>query len=178
MLRVSIAGISGAGKSTLGRALAERLGVPYVELDALHHGPRWQEATAEELRERVEAALAPAPDGWVLDGTYRSKLGDLVLAQADALVWLDPPLHVCLHRILRRTAGRIVRREELWNGNRESLRNSLLVRDNLVAWAIRSHRRHRTELPAAAARNPHLAFVHLRSADEAARFLAQASPSQ
>src|SRR5512142_1642906 len=66
--RVSVAGISGSGKSTLARALAERLGVPYVELDALNHGPNWTEATPEELRARVEAAFAAAPDGWVADG--------------------------------------------------------------------------------------------------------------
>ena len=29
-------GVSGAGKSTVGRALAERLGWPYVDADALH----------------------------------------------------------------------------------------------------------------------------------------------
>ncbi|HEY6053697.1 MAG TPA: AAA family ATPase, partial [Gaiellaceae bacterium] len=92
MRRVSVAGISGSGKSTVARALAERLGVPYVELDALNHGPSWTEATPEELRARVEAAFAAAPDGWVADGNYESKLGDLVVSRADTFVWLDPPL--------------------------------------------------------------------------------------
>ena len=32
---------------------------PHVELDALHHGPNWTAATAEELRAGIEAALAP-----------------------------------------------------------------------------------------------------------------------
>src|SRR6186997_1715444 len=77
--RVSVAGISGSGKTTLAAALAARLGVPHVELDALHHGPNWTEATPEELRARVEAALAAAPEGWVADGNYESKLGDLVV---------------------------------------------------------------------------------------------------
>jgi shikimate kinase len=36
---VVISSASGNGKTTVGRALAERLGVPFVELDALHHGP-------------------------------------------------------------------------------------------------------------------------------------------
>jgi len=34
-----IASASGNGKTTLGRALAQRLAVPFVELDALVHAP-------------------------------------------------------------------------------------------------------------------------------------------
>lgn len=175
-----MAGISGSGKSTFGRALAELLEVAYIELDRLHHGPNWRPASAEELRHQAVAALDAAPDGWVVDGNYRSKLGDTVLCRADTLVWLDLPFHVCLRRIVSRTSGRIVRREELWNGNRETVRNAFLARDNLVSWAIRSHRRHRTELPAAAAANPHLRLVRLRSSSEVEQFLAQVpvSPSQ
>jgi carbohydrate kinase (thermoresistant glucokinase family) len=33
---VVVAGVSGAGKSTIGVALAERLGVPFVDADSLH----------------------------------------------------------------------------------------------------------------------------------------------
>ncbi len=34
-----IASASGSGKTTVGRALAERLDVQFVEMDALVHGP-------------------------------------------------------------------------------------------------------------------------------------------
>lgn len=68
MRRVAVTGASGRGKTTLGGALAARLGVPHVKLDALHHGPDWTEATAAELRARVGAALLRAPSGWVVDG--------------------------------------------------------------------------------------------------------------
>jgi adenylate kinase family enzyme len=47
---VVIASASGNGKTTLGRQLAERLRVPFVELDALVHGPGWVETPDEELR--------------------------------------------------------------------------------------------------------------------------------
>ena len=80
---------SGNGKTTVGRALAERLGVPFHELDALNHGPNWTEATAEELRAKVEPIVAT--EAWVIDGAYRGKLGDLVLERADVVVWLDLP---------------------------------------------------------------------------------------
>lgn len=173
--RVSVAGISGSGKTTFARALAARLGVPYVELDALHHGPNWTEATADELRARVEAAITAAPDGWVIDGNYRSKLDDIVLAQADTLVWLELPLRVSIARLARRTWRRLRTREELWHGNRERLRNLVGVREGLFAWAIRSYFHHRHHVPAAAARNPHLRFVHLRTPREVDRFLARFS---
>jgi adenylate kinase family enzyme len=170
--RVSVAGISGSGKSTFARALAERLGVVYVELDALHHGPNWTEASREELRARVEAVIASAPEGWVMDGNYRSKLDDIVLAQADTLVWLEPPLRVSLRRLARRTWQRWRHQEELWHGNRELLWNSLRPTDGLFAWAVRSYVQHRHQIPAAAREYPHLSLVRLRSAAAANAFLA------
>ena len=79
-----VASASGSGKTTFGRALARRLGLPFHELDALNHGPGWVEATAAELRARVEPLVAA--DEWVIDGAYRGKLGDLILGRADALI--------------------------------------------------------------------------------------------
>ena len=126
--------------------LAARLGVPFHELDALNHGPGWTEATAAELRARVEPLVAgPA---WVIDGSYRGKLGDLVLAHADTVVWLDLPRRVWLPRLLWRTTRRIVLRQELWNGNRETLRNAFWGRESLFGYALRMHFVHRREWPA------------------------------
>ncbi|NYI77436.1 (d)CMP kinase [Nocardioides panzhihuensis] len=39
--RIAVAGVSGSGKSTLAKRISDRLGIPYVELDSLHHGPDW-----------------------------------------------------------------------------------------------------------------------------------------
>ena len=55
MRRVAVIGGSCTGKTTTSRALAARLGVPHIELDALHHDPGWQEAPAEVLQTRVDA---------------------------------------------------------------------------------------------------------------------------
>jgi adenylate kinase family enzyme len=135
--RVSIQGISGSGKTTLGRTLAERLAVPYVETDALVHGPGWTETPDAELRAKLEPVVTS--EGWVIDNDYRRKIGTYVLEHADTLVWLDMPLHVCMGRLWRRTSGRIRRREELWNGNRESWRSAFWGRESLFVWAVRKH---------------------------------------
>jgi adenylate kinase family enzyme len=171
--RVNVKGISGSGKSTFARALAGRLGVPYVELDALHHGPDWTEASAEELQARVREAMDAAPDGWVIDGNYESKLGETVLAAADTIVWLDLPLWLTLRRLWRRTHTRIRDGVLLWNDNRESWRTAVLGRDSLFVWAVRTYFRHRREWPRRFAGDPR--FVRLRSDDEARRWLERAS---
>jgi hypothetical protein len=89
-------------------------------------------------------------------------------------VWLEPPLRVSLGRLARRTWRRRRRREELWHGNRELLRNMVGL-EGLFAWTVRSYFRHKREIPRALARNPHLHAVHLRSAADAAAFLRDAS---
>ena len=140
MRRAAVIGPSCAGKTTTARQLAAILGVPYIELDALHHDANWNEAPAELLRERVRAALAVAPDGWVVDGNYFGKLGPLVLDQADTIVWLDVPYRTAIRRVLARTLFRFVTRAELWNGNRETLRNAFGPQ-SIVAYVLRTHRR-------------------------------------
>ena len=167
--RINVVGTSGNGKTTFSRALAARLGLPYLELDALNHGPNWTEASDEDFRRAVEAAMDR--EGWVVDGNYGRKLGDLVLRRADTVVWLDQPLPLVLWRLWLRTVGRIVRREELWNGNRESWRGAFWGRDSLFAWTIRAHFRNRRRLPEQLAAVGGLSVFRLRSRLQVRRFL-------
>jgi adenylate kinase family enzyme len=166
-----IATASGNGKTTTGRALAERLGVPFYELDALHHGPNWKPATREELLAKVEPIVAA--DAWVIDGTYRSKIGDVVPEAADLVVWLDLPVRVWLPRLLRRTACRVLRKEELWSGNRERWRDVLHPTNSVVIYALRNFRQTRRTLEAELiGRFP---VARLRSTRAVERFLSSAS---
>ena len=175
--RVSVVGNSGTGKSTLGRALAERLGVPYIELDQLNHQPGWQERSVEELREVVEPLLDG--DGWVVDGNYRDRVGDLVRARADTVVWLDYSRPLVMSRVVRRTLRRVVTRAELWNGNREPFTN-LWSRDpsrSIIAWSWTQHDayRRRYEGEVADPANVGLDYVRLRSPAATRRWLADLS---
>jgi adenylate kinase family enzyme len=163
--RVAVMGGSCVGKTTVSRRLAAALGVPHIELDALHHDRGWREAPADEFQARVRAAFDAAPDGWVADGNYRAKLGSLVLERADTAVVLDPPFGVTFGRSLRRTIGRTITREELWNGNREQFRH-FFTRYWIPWWVLRTHRRYAREVPKRVAEHPHLDVVHLRSSSE------------
>jgi adenylate kinase family enzyme len=124
MRRVAVVGNSGAGKSWLASRLAAALGVPFVELDAIHHGPGWQELPAEAMLREVDRRC-PADGAWVADGNYTHKGGELIRRRADTVVWLDLPRGTVMRQLVRRTARRAVLRERLWNDNRESLRDVL-----------------------------------------------------
>jgi adenylate kinase family enzyme len=169
--RIAVMGTTCSGKSTVARALAERLDVPYLELDGLYWGPGWTKPEKEDFRRQVEPFVRE--DAWVVDGNYTSTLGDLVLRRADTVVWLDLPLARVLWRVARRTLGRVVRRTELWSGNRETWRNAFLSRDSLFIWAVQTHGRFRRGFPARLATDDfsHIRLVRLRSPREIRRWL-------
>jgi adenylate kinase family enzyme len=177
MRRVSVLGGSCSGKTTLSRQLAAILGVPHVELDALHHGPNWEEAPAGLLQERVRAALAAAPEGWVVDGSYYGKLGSLVLEEADTAVFLDPPFGTVIRRSLWRTFSRALARTELWNGNRETFRNAF-SRYSIPMWVLRTHHGQRRKWAMRLDAHPQLEVVRLRSPGEVRRWLQSIQPTE
>jgi adenylate kinase family enzyme len=167
--RVAVIGTSCAGKTTVARRLAQRLGQPAIELDAIHWGPGWQPASLEEFRAAVAAATAE--ERWVVDGNY-SEVRDLVWARATAVVWLDLAFPVIFRRALQRTLRRIVTREELFSGNRETVRQGLLSWDGIPCWVIRTHRRRRRQYRTLLAeeRHEHLRVFPLRRQAEVETF--------
>ena len=171
MTTYRVVGNSGSGKSTLAAQIASRLGLPHIELDGFFHQPGWQQAPTEEFRASVLAAFAAHPEGWVADGNYRSRLGDLI--RADVTVWLDYPRWVVGPRIVRRTLGRAVTRRELWNGNRERW-SAVFSRDpetNVVLWSFTQHRSYREAFTADRAADPTGTWVVLRSPRATRRWL-------
>jgi adenylate kinase family enzyme len=169
--RIAVVGVSGNGKTTLSRRLAAKLNVPYTELDALNHLPGWVEASTDEFRREVEAAMNRS-EGWVLDGSYMGKVGDLILGRADTIVWLDQPLPLVLRRLVTRAVRDIVTKRDLFNGNRQTWRYAFWGRDSLVGYAIRQHFRRRRDWPAPFVRVTGLKVVRLRSPREVEDWLA------
>jgi adenylate kinase family enzyme len=170
--RINVVGTSSVGKTTMAAALAELLGAPHVELDALHWEPNWTEAPTPVLRERVRGAIAG--DSWVVDGNY-AQVRDLVWARAEAVIWLDLPLRSVLWRYVTRTRRRVAGREVLWSGNRERLSTHLFSRDSLLWWILTTYGWRRREYPPLLAARPDLIAVRLRSGRAADRWLAELS---
>ena len=154
--RTAVVGTSGSGKTTLASNLAQRLGLPHVELDSLHWGPDWTPAPREHFRERVEQALSG--EAWTTDGNY-STVRDIVWGRADTVVWLDYSLPLVMGRVTWRTVRRCASREVLWNGNRERFREAFFARDSIIWWALTSYRRRKRQYPALF-RQPE--YAHLR----------------
>jgi adenylate kinase family enzyme len=160
--RINVVGTTGSGKTTTARQIACRLGLPHVELDALHWDANWTEAPLAIFRERVAQALAG--DAWVVDGNY-SKVRDLIWSRVELVVWLDYPLAVIVRQLVWRTLRRTLLREELWSGNRERFLNQFFARDSLLWWALTTYRRRRAQYQALFAQPSYagLAVVRLPS---------------
>lgn len=163
--RISIVGTTGSGKSTLARRISAKLGIPHLELDAVHHQADWTPMPENEFRAAVAELIAQR--AWVADGNYHGKLGDLVWTRADTVIWFDLPRARVMAQLIRRTVGRALTRRELWNGNREDWRNmfSHNPERSVIAWGWHTHARNRARY-LAARDDPayrHLEFVRIRS---------------
>ena len=175
--RIVIIGTSGSGKTTLAGQIATRLGMPHIELDALHWEPNWQEAPVEVFRARVETSLSGTE--WVVDGNY-SKVRDLTWGRADTLIWLNYRFELVMSRIVRRTVSRAVMRKELWNGNRERWQNIFRPNrdENIILWSLTTHHKREREYPVLLAQPEYarLKILRLKSPREVADLLARLEP--
>ena len=181
MKRVSVVGNAGSGKSRLAERLAELLGVPHVELDAIHHLADWEPIDPGEFLARVEAVTAT--ESWVIDGNYRPVVVDgPVWQRADTIVWLDLPRRTVMVQVTRRTLRRIIHREQLWNANREPLRNlySWDPDKSIIRWAWTQHVKYRERFGSAMTSPTldHIHFIRLRSHHETEGWLTSLEPEE
>jgi adenylate kinase family enzyme len=169
--RIVVQGASGSGKSSLAATLAVSLGVPHLELDSIYHQPGWTSLDVGEFRHVV--SVFATQQSWVVDGNY-SQVRDLLWSRANIIVFVDLPRRVVMTRLVIRTLRRILRHEDLWNGNRESLRN-LVSTDplkNIILWSWLTHAKYHDVVPDEARRNAsHANVVTLRTPSDVQAFL-------
>ena len=157
-----VASASGNGKTTVGRGLARRLDVPFVELDALVHGPDWTRDARRRAPGRARAHAAPRELGdrrWLpgQDRRPRARAGRRRrLARPPgprlaAASRCDAPCGAC--GAARRSGTGTARRCAASSGGR----------DALVPYALRMHRDRRRRYPTELARFP---VVRLRTQAE------------
>lgn len=171
--RILVAGASGAGKTTLARRIAAASGLPYQEIDALFHGPEW--TPRPSFVDDVDAFTAQP--GWVTEWQY-GVVQPMLAERGQLLVFLDYSRARVMRQVIARTLRRRLRREELWNGNREApFRTILTDPEHIVRWAWRTHGTRAALVAEAAARNPGLEVVRLRRPREAEAWLRRAFPS-
>lgn len=175
--RIHVLGNSAAGKSTQGRRLAEVLGVPFVELDALNWEPGWRglnHSAPAELERRI--AEATAGDAWVVAGSYESFCRRVFWPRLQTVVWLDLPLPQLVWRMLRRSWRRWRTRELLWGTNYERFWHQLMIwrkDESLLWWIISQHGSKRARMleDMVDVRWSHIRFIRLTTAREADAFV-------
>lgn len=166
--RIHVTGNSCSGKSTVGERLAQALGVPFVELDALNWEPGWislDSTDPQELERRIrEATLG---DGWVVAGSYRNYCQRIFWPRLQCGVWLDLPMPLLVYRVIKRSWQRWRSKELLWGKNYERFWPQLMVWNkdkSLIGWIISQHRRKRKDMLACIA-DPqwsHIRFIRLQ----------------
>ncbi len=167
-----MAGGSGSGKTTVAGRIAAVTGLRRIELDALFHGPGWvpRESFAAEVEE------FSARPGWVTEWQY-DQARTLLAERAELVVWLDLPRWTVMRQVIIRTVRRRIRRETLWNGNREApLWTVLRDRDHIVRWAWTNHRQTAERVAELITARPELPVVRLRSRREIEAWLGRLGP--
>jgi len=141
--RIVIVGTTGSGKTTLAKRISESYGIKRIELDAIQWLPNWQEIDKQEFVRL--AALAIEAETWVVDGNYRI-VRDLIWTKADAIVWLDYSFPRNFRQLFVRSIRRLLTREELWAGNRESWR-LFFSRKSILVWLFQTYWRRKRDYP-------------------------------
>jgi adenylate kinase family enzyme len=164
--RIIVIGSSCAGKTTFCTKVAKELDLKHIELDALYWLENWQGRDKQEFREIVGKEITAGK--WIIDGNYHT-VRDLVWPEAELVIWLNYDFPFVFKRALYRTLKRIITREEIYSGNRETFRKAFFHRDSLLWWIITTFNRRRREFPLLIKlpEHSHLKVIEFRKAGEA-----------
>ena len=170
--RIVVIGTSCSGKTSFARKIAEILKLPHIELDAIHWKPGWEATPEDEFRILVKNAIQK--DEWIVDGNY-SVVRDIVWSRATILIWLNLSFNTIFLRALKRTIKRIVLKEELFSSNRETLKSTLLNKDSIPLWVIKTYWKRRRKYPEIFRedRFSHLKIIELKDQRDVEEFISK-----
>lgn len=169
-MRINVIGTSGSGKSTFSKRIAEKLNIPYIELDELFWKTNWNESTDSEFFPKIQQATQG--ESWVLDGNY-FRTQHIKWKRVQTVVYIDLPFRTVLYRIIRRSLIRGYKGQELWSGNKESIWKHLFTKDSMIWWVIKTFHKNRKRyiLMFDQTRSSGIQFVRLRSETEVENFI-------
>lgn len=99
-MKIAIIGYSGSGKSTLAKKLSEIYNCPLLYLDTIQFKANWTVRDLDEGRLMVGEFLKN--DSWIIDGNYREFLQEKRLQDADKIIFMNFPRHICFPQAFKR----------------------------------------------------------------------------
>jgi len=170
--RFHIVGSCGSGKSSLAEAIAKKLDIPHIQLDAFHHTDNWGVNSDEKF---FELLLKNDLDGsWVADGNYSKSWDTLWKDREVTVIWIDLPFSTTFSQLLQRTFRRISNNEKLWGTSlTESISKTFCSKDSIILWLITTYHKNKKKFSDLINSSKYecVNFVHLRSRSEISHFL-------
>jgi len=99
MEKIVVIGSPGAGKSTLAKQIYRKLKIKVYHLDRIFWKRGWKPIDKESRIDILQKLVQEKQ--WIIEGYYL-RSSEPRLDAADTIVFLDPPILVCLLRIIKR----------------------------------------------------------------------------
>ena len=122
----------------MGQNLSKELNIHHQDLDEMHWLPGWKSQPKEVLGQMIQDEIISLPE-WIVTGNYTTAGRDSIWKDAQTIIWLDYRLPMILKRYVQRTYRRIRDKEEVCNGNVETLRNAIFTEEILLRYILKSH---------------------------------------
>ena len=169
--KILVVGTSGSGKSTLAKKVSTILGIKDIDLDALFWKANWQQSSNDEFRDKIVQSTK-GTSGYVIHGNY-NKVKDLTWGNANTVIWLDYSRFIVMWRVIKRTVIRILTQEELWAGNKETIKKSFFDKDSIILWSWNTYSKRKVQYEAMVKENPYKikTYIVLKSPSEAKKFI-------
>ena len=131
--RICVVGMG--GKTSFSRALGTSRGLDVIHLDEIAWLPEWTVRDKAEQLEMMSDAISSSGGGWVVDGNLSQVEAELILAQADTVVWLHLPHFATWWNITWRSVQRAWNRKRVCGENYETFRH-ILGRESMIWWSL------------------------------------------